>query len=208
MISVPLSLSAAGLRWSGATHKVGFWPPIATFYMGKRIDITGQRFGRLVVVGMARKVKYKKLWKTICNCGNKRIVSQENLRSGHTKSCGCYRKEFRVSHGLSKAPIYSIWRSMKQRCCNEKNQVYKHYGGRGIKICKRWLKFENFHADMNSSYKKGLWIERIDNDKGYCPENCCWETKPNQARNRRGCVKFKGENAVDASKRQIGRAHV
>lgn len=90
---------------------------------------------------------------------------------------------------------------MKQRCSNKKDKAYKHYGGRGITVCASWLKFENFYADMIATYRKGLMLDRIDNDKGYNPQNCRWATRKEQMNNRSNNIIYKGERPIEAAKR-------
>lgn len=95
----------------------------------------------------------------------------------------------KVTHGLTYSPAYRVWCSMRERCLTPTNGRYHQYGGRGIRICKRWMRFENFVADMGQP-QKGLTLERKDNDKGYCPSNCIWATRSQQARNRRARVRY------------------
>jgi len=159
---------------------------------GKIIDLTGQRFGRLVVVSRAENSKAgHPRWNCVCDCGGTTIADGQNLRNGHTRSCGCLIKEGAVesfrTHGMHETPTYGIWSCMKQRCTNPKHPSYKDYGGRGIKVCERWSEFENFYEDMGEE-PRGLSLERKNNNGNYCPENCIYATQKEQTRNTRRTV--------------------
>ena len=148
-------------------------------------DLTGQTFGRLTVIERAENNKYNQArWKCSCECGNITIVQSANLIKGTTKSCGCLKKE--IQHHKSNTRLFSIWASMKKRCYNPKHNHYDRYGGRGIAMCEDWqnnfLSFYNWA--LTNGYNDNLTIDRIDNNGNYCPENCKWNTKKDQVRNR------------------------
>jgi hypothetical protein len=153
----------------------------------------GQEFERLTVVEYAGMDSHRRsLWKCLCVCGNEKIIRRDHLLDRHTQSCGCLPIELGklgAKHGHCRngrvTPEHTAWAAMMQRCYNSKHKQYKDYGGRGIKVCKRWHKFENFLEDMGIRPGKRFSIDRIKNDEGYCLDNCRWATKRQQARNHR-----------------------
>lgn len=167
-------------------------------------DLTGQRFNRLVVLEYAGQIRFsgsgktKRKWLCKCDCGATTIVTGNSLVTGSTKSCGCLASEMqsengkkRRKHGMTNSRLYGIWRGMKRRCNDPKVKAYPNYGGRGIKICAEWeADFETFkNWAYANGYEENLTIERKDVNKGYCPENCKWATKLEQARNKRNSVR-------------------
>ena len=157
--------------------------------MSKFIDITGQIFGRLVVLRMAeeRSTEGKARCVCQCSCGNIVTVDSQHLRRGSTRSCGCLRLETnkgpRPIHGMHKSPEYKAWAAMKSRCTNPKTVSYHRYGGRGISYDPRWGKFENFFSAMGPRPSPQHTLERVDNSKGYGPGFCVWATRKEQSRN-------------------------
>ena len=144
-------------------------------------------FGRLTVLSeVTDRGKSKNVsWICKCECGKIKKIQGRNLVGGFSKSCGC-NKDHQITHGKSKSKLYTVWRSMKSRCYYAKGSEYNNYGARGILVCDRWVNsFENFFEDMASSFQPGLQLERKDNQKGYSPYNCKWETVKNQQRNKR-----------------------
>jgi len=163
--------------------------------MGKFVDLTGQKFSRLTVIKRVANSDAKQTrWLCKCQCGNMKVVQGAHLKDKHTRSCGCMISDSTIArnikniiHGHSanhqRSKTYRTWDGMKDRCMNPYHKQYKDYGGRGIQVCKRWLKFENFLQDMGEK-PEGLTLDRIDNDGDYCPENCQWSTWLEQQRNR------------------------
>lgn len=155
-------------------------------------SIVGQKFGLLTVTK-----KIGEYHQCVCDCGMVCTKRTDHIKTGHTKSCGCYAKAYVESVKKPKAAsapkkrnppnwsyLHGVWSNMVERCTNTKHPKWYRYGGRGIAVCEAWQTFSVFYEDMHKSYKRGLQIERIDNNLGYSKENCKWATPLAQGRNR------------------------
>lgn len=173
--------------------------------MGVFKDITGQKFGRLTVLERVENYRTAARWKCICECGEISVVLGTGLRNGHTMSCGCLNSRNYI-HGQATrrnaTNEYNSWSAMKRRCGLKTTVYWKNYGGRGIKVCDRWLDFNNFYVDMGLRPSKNHSLDRIDVNGDYEPSNCRWATNAEQNQNRRLSIKnTTGHRGVVCDKR-------
>lgn len=171
--------------------------------MSKLIDITNQRFGRLIAICRGKKKNGKSYWVCRCDCGKEVSVYLNRLKTGSTKSCGCLRNELTSKrqrrHGLTKTSLHNAWLNMKNRCENPKFNEFHRYGGRGITYCEEWKSFKSFmewalkngFSDEKSENGRNiLSLDRIDLDGNYEPTNCKWSTAFEQAKNKCNTVLY------------------
>lgn len=171
-------------------------------------NLINQKFGRWTVIRGAGRAKCGSiLWLCLCKCGNKKSIVGYALKKGTTNSCGCLQKEMlstrRTTHGHTKnhksSKTYATWRGLIGRCINFKDKNYHYYGGRGIKVNKRWMKFPNFLKDMGNPPSNKHMIDRIDNDGNYCKSNCRWTTIDESNRNKRGVLIITHNNVTQCA---------
>lgn len=173
----------------------------------------GDKFGKLTVIGFEDifvPIKRNPAWKQKrhiavcqCDCGSQPIhvrvdglTKPDKSSRKATRSCGCLQKEAVTKHGVWRHPLYRIWKAMHERCYDPKDKRYTCYGSRGITVCEQWHDVHAFIQDMQEGYRHGLQIDRIDNDQGYCKDNCQWATRIEQAHNKSDTVRvtFNGQS--------------
>lgn len=160
--------------------------------MGKFNDLSGKKFGRLTALYRINNYHKKRVyWLCVCDCGNLKEVSSSDLTCNNTKSCGCLPKGI-IKHGLRYTRLYTIWCKIKNRCYDSSASNYPRYGGRGITICDEWLNDPTafYTWSIDNGYQDTLSIDRIDNNKGYSPNNCRWTNATQQGRNKRNNKSF------------------
>ena len=178
--------------------------------MVKAIDLTGQTFGRLSVIGRDRTDNGVLFWKCKCSCGTEKSVRASLLRNGTVQSCGCWRVERMRKHDKVHTRVYTIWVNIVQRCTNPKVRVYPAYGGRGITFQDSWKTFSGFYADMGDPPSDAHTLERNDVNGNYCKENCRWATIEEQMINKRNnhVITYDGRTQILAQwAREIGVHH-
>ena len=179
--------------------------------MSKKLELSGQRFGRLIVKRETSRKKQERIfWECECDCGKSTIVEGSKLRSGHTKSCSCLKREATIlrnyKHGLTNSRLHSIWASIKNRCKNPSHTSYRWYGKHNITVCNEWSNFINFYEwAMVNGYCDNLEIDRINTNKGYSPDNCRFVTHIKNMQNSRNSKRWSIDDIIFCSKSEAAK---
>lgn len=159
-----------------------------------RVNLVGDKFGRLTVISLFDRKRSGSRWLCKCECGNEHTVFTQNLKNGSVRSCGC--QSHPTKHGMTNTRVYQTWAAMKSRCRSQSYHAHKHYAGKGVAVCNEWLQFEAFYEwALKNGYKDDLTLDRVDNSKGYEPSNCRFVTIADQQRNKTSnrIVTFQGK---------------
>lgn len=180
--------------------------------MGRKKDLTGQRFGKWLVLEEDGKIGSNIAWKCKCDCGNVKRIRATVLTNGYSKSCGCNRIEAITIHNGTNTRLFNVWRNIKERCTNTNYKTFYLYGGRGIKVCEEWFhSYEAFKQwAIRNGYQEGLTIDRIDVNGNYEPTNCRWVSNIEQARNKRNTIflEYNGERkSISEWAEFLGKTH-
>lgn len=167
------------------------------------LDLTGERYGRLIVLHRVADIGGQIAWECQCDCGNRRTLRTRHLRHSDARECKpCASRTRAIKAGYpmlaaAQRPTYIVWQAIKARCLNPRHEAFYRYGGRGIQVCDRWrASFETFLSDMGPRPSQDHSIDRIDNNMGYEPGNCRWATKAEQDGNRRDCYRIRHNGEV------------
>ena len=181
------------------------------------VNLVNKKFGRLLVIQRSNNDKYNgATWLCLCDCNKTIIVSTHNLKNGNTQSCGCLFKENLIkrntTHKSTGTPLWIVWNGIKNRCLDSKSSRYYRYGERGITLCDEWLDFINFKQwAIENGYKKGLTIERINNNDNYHPLNCKWITHAEQmintSKSKRWIIEGKEYLSCSQAAKEIGKSY-
>lgn len=180
--------------------------------MTAAFDITEFRYGRLVAKEFIEKRGIHQYWRFLCDCGQEKIIRRNAVATGNTSSCGCFDKKrpWNAKHYCSGERLYDLWIGMMRRCYKQSADCFKHYGARGISVCAEWHDHLEFKAWAHANgYADDLSIERADNDKDYCPENCSWIPRSQQNKNKRNnlYVEYDGATMCLADAAELSGIH-